>query len=98
MRTHPSAVLVLMVAAMLALSSFAAAQESPLYQGKLFDGHGHPISWFDPPLTVPAIASMMREVGTMGVFLNTMNMHSGGAEEGARIARSQYPNIVFPFL
>jgi hypothetical protein len=89
--------LLLAAAVLLVFTPSVPAQTPTLYQGPLFDGHSHPIPWVDPPLTVPAVAAMLTEVGTMGVFLGTMNMHVGGAEEGAKLAR-QYPNVIYPFL
>ena len=91
--------LVLFAAIMLlAFAGSAPAQPVSLYQGPLWDAHSHPIPWVEPPLTVPAVAAMLKEVGTMGVFLNTMNMHVGGADEGARIARAQHASVIYPFL
>src|SRR5262245_43268790 len=90
--------LVFAVALVLVITPAASAQTPSLYQGPLWDGHSHPIAWVDPPFTVPAIAAMLSEVGTMGVFLSTMNMHVGGAEEGAKLARAQYATVVYPFL
>ena len=91
--------LVLFAAIMLlAFAGSAPAQPASLYQGPLWDAHSHPIPWVEPPLTVPAVAAMLKEVGTMGVFLNTMNMHVGGADEGARIARAQHASVIYPFL
>ena len=90
-------VVVLALVTVAAQAPDARAQAPAPYQGPLWDAHSHPIAWVEPPLTVPAVAAMLKEVGTMGVYLNTINIHVGGAEEGARLAK-QYPGVIYPFL
>ena len=93
--------LVLLLAVLLGFSLAllpVAAQDTPVYEGPLWDAHAHPIPWTKPPLDVAAVDELWKELKVVGGFLSLIHFNPGGSERAVRIAREQFSTTIFPFV